>query len=306
VVRPPVAPSRRPGDVPSTVPPAARAAILAWYDDHGRRLPFRASRDPYAILVSEAMAQQTQAARAGQRWTRFMARFPSAQALAAATLADVLREWQGLGYNRRARDLWLAARAIVDDHGGSVPRDVTELERLPGVGPYTARAVAAIAYGRPVGAVDTNVRRVLGRISGVGDAPPRELQALADAAVPPDRAAAWTHAVMDIGARFCRPRPRCEACPARPWCRAAAAGPDPVAAPRPVRHSTPFASTTRWLRGRLLDRLRGAPDGTWTGFAEPLGAFDEAAVRSALWTLANEGLAELHPENPAMARLPAG
>ena len=159
------------GDVPdpTPLPAAARDAILDWYAAHGRTLAFRATTDPYAILVSEAMAQQTQAARAGEAWIRFMEAFPTAEALAAATPADVLRAWQGLGYNRRALNLWRAARQIVEVHGGEVPADLRALEALPGVGPYTARAVAAIAFGMPVGAVDTNVRRVLGRMVA-GDA----------------------------------------------------------------------------------------------------------------------------------------
>src|SRR6186713_552015 len=149
---------------PTSVPAAAREAILAWYAEHGRTLAFRNTGDPYAILVSEAMAQQTQAARAASHWKRFMERFPTLHALAAATPADVLRAWQGLGYDRRALALWRAARIVVLGHGGQLPSDVTQLEALPGVGPYTARAVAAIAFGAPVGAVDVNVRRVIGRI----------------------------------------------------------------------------------------------------------------------------------------------
>ena len=129
------------------------------------------------------MAQQTQAARAGDAWTRFMDRFPTVESLAAATPADVLRAWQGLGYNRRALNLWRAARRIVDEFGGRVPADLADLQSLPGVGPYTARAVAALAFGTPVGAVDTNVRRVLGRIvaGDVGMLSPVEMQRLADA-----------------------------------------------------------------------------------------------------------------------------
>ena len=149
------------------IPPVTsklRDAILAWYAARGRTLPFRDTTDPYAILVSEAMAQQTQAARAGEAWTRFMATFPTVESLADAPPADVLRAWQGLGYNRRAINLQRAARIIVDEHGGRVPSDLASLEALPGVGPYTARAVAALAFGIPVGAVDTNVRRVLGRV----------------------------------------------------------------------------------------------------------------------------------------------
>jgi A/G-specific adenine glycosylase len=137
------------------VEPGLRSAILGWYDARGRALPFRATRDPYAILVSEVMAQQTQIVRVGEAWGEFTATFPSFERLAAATLADVLRAWRGLGYNRRALNLWRAAKVVVDEHGGRLPDDVEALERLPGIGPYTARAVAAIAFGAAVGAVDT-------------------------------------------------------------------------------------------------------------------------------------------------------
>ena len=166
-----------------------QAAILAWYGAHGRSLAFRATTDPYAVLVSEVMAQQTQISRVEEAWAQFLATFPTIRTLAEATPADVLRAWRGLGYNRRGLNLWRAARVVVDEHGGELPRDVAALERLPGVGPYTARAVAAIAFGMPVGAVDTNVRRVLGRlVAGSRDAVQgRELQALADASVPAGR-----------------------------------------------------------------------------------------------------------------------
>ena len=189
------------------IDPAMRDAVLGWFDAHGRDLAFRRTRDPYAVLVSELMAQQTQIGRASDAWVAWMARFPTVRALADASPADVLRQWQGLGYNRRALNLHRAAKAIVADHGGVVPDTVEVLRTLPGIGPYTARAVAAIAFGRREGAVDTNVRRVLGR-SVAGD-PERlnaaELQAIADDAVPPDRPGAWTHALMDIGATCCRP-----------------------------------------------------------------------------------------------------
>ena len=238
---------------PATFPGDARDAILEWYGRSGRRLAFRATSDPYAILVSEAMAQQTQAARAAETWTRFIATFPTTASLAAASPADVLRAWHGLGYNRRALNLWRAARVIVEVHGGRVPSDVDALEALPGVGPYTARAVAAIAFGRPVGAVDTNVRRVLGRmVAGDPEQLPRaSVQALADAAVPPDRAAAWTHAVMDLGATICAPRrPDCAACPARDWCRHAGSTTQPAGSTTEPAGSTtePAGSTTRPAR----------------------------------------------------------
>ena len=146
------------------VSPETQAAILAWYDARGRALPFRGQRDPYAILVSEVMAQQTQISRVSEQWATFMATFPTVESLADAPTADVLRAWRGLGYNRRALNLQRAARVIVSEHGGTVPSSLDDLLRLPGVGPYTARAVAALAFGQAVGPVDTNVRRVLGRL----------------------------------------------------------------------------------------------------------------------------------------------
>ncbi len=308
-----VRPYRR--DVPAdpvasdAVPPALRNALLAWYEATGRELAFRATRDPYAILVSELMAQQTQAARAAEAWTAWMARFPTVEALAVAPAADVLRSWAGLGYNRRAIHLHRAAMAIVAEHGGRVPDTVEGLRALPGVGPYTARAVAAIAYGRPVGAVDTNVRRVLGRITrgGAEALAPAQLQALADAVVPADRAGAWTHALMDIGARLCRPRtPSCADCPAVAWCRYAA-GERPAAGRRAqARRTVPaFPSTTRWLRGQIIARTREAAAGAWVPFGEAIGAHGHVAVREAVAALATEGLLDVRetPDGPE-ARLP--
>jgi A/G-specific adenine glycosylase len=295
----------------ATVPPGFREAVLAWFGARGRSLPFRAARDPYAILVSEAMAQQTQVERAAAAWTSFVARFPTVEALAAAAPGEVLLAWRGLGYNRRALNLWRAARVIVEEHGGRVPSDLAGLERLPGVGPYTARAVAAIAFGRPVGAVDTNVRRVLGRaILGAGEGiGPARMQALADEAVPPDRPADWTHALMDVGATFCRPRnPVCAPCPVRPWCRYASGShaTDDRPVPRDREEVVAFPATGRWLRGRILDRLRDAGMDGWASFREAIGLHDEAAVAAALAALAREGLADLHPDDPRLARLPRG
>ncbi len=298
-------------DAPDAFPPALRDAILAWYATAGRRLAFRITRDPYAILVSELMAQQTQAARAADAWTAWMRRFPTIQALATASPADVLRAWAGLGYNRRAISLHRAARLIVEAYGGRVPDTVEGLLSLPGVGPYTARAVAAIAFGRAVGAVDTNVRRVLGRLTA-GDASvlsPSGMQALADTAVPQDKAGDWTHALMDLGAGPCRPlNPRCDACPASPWCRYAAQGPHRTGARTPrrlARQLPPFASTNRWLRGRLLARARDAAVGGWVAFGDPVGVHDPTAVLDALTALASESLLEVRttPDGPE-ARLP--
>jgi len=292
---------------------ALTAAVLEWYAQFGRQLSFRRTRDPYAVLVSETMAQQTQISRVGPAWERFMALFPTIQVLAAASTADVLRAWQGLGYNRRALNLQRTARAIVTDHRGAMPRSVDVLERLPGIGPYTARAVAAIAFDQPFGAVDTNVRRVLGRIvvgvpAKTGD---RAIQDLADELAPAHGAGQWTHALMDVGALFCRPRrPLCEACPAVAWCEYARADSE-AAAPRPARPAprawpSPirFEETTRWLRGRILDRLRAAGGSSWDRLDEPIGLHTADAVRAMLPTLAAEGLVELDPADPTRARLP--
>jgi A/G-specific adenine glycosylase len=296
------------------MPPAlsddARAAVLAWYEANGRSLPFRATCDPWAILVSEVMAQQTQIARVADAWTRFLDRFPTPGALASASPADVLRAWQGMGYDRRAMNLRRAAQTIRDEHGGHVPDDLAALGRLPGIGPYTARAVAAIAFGRPVGAVDTNVRRVLGRALEDGDGAAMSaavMQDAADASVDQARPGDWTHAVMDIGATLCRPqRPRCEACPLRVWCRYAGRAPaaSPSATTRAPRESTPaFTTTTRWLRGRIVDRLRATPDGAWTAVPAPIGNHDAVAVAAALEALARDGLVELDGGDRRLARL---
>jgi A/G-specific adenine glycosylase len=287
-----------------------RGAILDWYRRLGRTLVFRETRDPYRVLVLEIMAQQTQVARAAEHWASFVDQFPSFDALAAATPADVLAAWRGLGYNRRAINLHRAARIVVADHGGQLPSDLATLERLPGIGPYTARAVAATAFDQPVGAVDTNVRRVLGRLVGDSEAPdPRTVQALADALVPADEPAHWTHALMDLGATVCVPRtPACAECPISTWCRfARELGTAKAAAPRPHRRLPPFDASTRWLRGRIVDRLRdsaGDRDGGWVRFEEPIGAHPRESIRPALAALARDGLVELRGDALDEARLP--
>jgi A/G-specific adenine glycosylase len=202
--------------------------LLAWYAESGRELPWRLTRDPYAILVSEVMLQQTQVARVTERWERWLERWPTAAALAAATPADVLREWVGLGYNRRALRLREAC-AVVAEQGW--PPDLTV---LPGVGAYTAAAVRAFAFDEPVVPLDTNVRRVFAR-AGEMTGPPE-----------------LGHALMDLGATVCTARrPRCgqcplEACPAR----------GRVAEPaRTARRAPRFEDTDRWARGRVIAAL---------------------------------------------------
>ncbi|HET9852714.1 MAG TPA: A/G-specific adenine glycosylase [Candidatus Limnocylindrales bacterium] len=295
---------------PTTAATGAEAIALAaldWYDANGRDLAFRRSVDPWAVLVSEVMAQQTQAERAAKAWSTFIARYPAPAALARASVAEVIRAWRGLGYNRRAVALRAAAVRMVDDHGGAVPDTLEALQGLPGIGPYTARAVLAIAFGRPVAALDTNIQRVLGRSIGGLPPSPRERQSTADGFVPPDRPAAWTHALMDIGATLCRKRdPRCGECPLAGGCAFVRSnGGSAALAPAP-RTRTPaprFESTTRWLRGRILDQLREAPDGTWSSVAGPIGLHDEPSVQRAVAALAHEGFLELDPADRSRARL---
>lgn len=291
-----------------------RRAVLAWFAVHGRSLAFRSGPpDPWSVLVAEVMAQQTQVARVEERLPAFLGAFPTPGAMAAASPADVIRAWRGLGYNRRAVALHRAAVAIAA-RGGDLPSEPEALQALPGVGPYTARAVAAVAFGRPVGAVDVNVRRVVGRFVTTDPAgpPAAALQAAADALVDPLQPGVWTHALMDLGATVCRPaRPACPACPARPWCATGrAVGPAPAetraaaraaslggSAATPARSPRPgaaarFEATSRWLRGRIVDRLRDAPAGWAVTFDGPLGSHSRAAVLAALVALARDGIVE--------------
>ena len=286
-----------------------QSAALGWYADNARPLAFRRTADPWSVLLSEVIAQQTQAARAAEAWTRLIAEFPTPAALAAVSPATAIRAWRGLGYNRRALALRAAAIAIVDEHGGRVPDTFEDLVRLPGIGPYTARAVLAIAFDRDVAALDTNIRRVVGRafLGEPASVPGRPFQALADGFVPRGRAAMWTHALMDIGAAFCRKRdPRCAACPLAAHCRYLAAGrpPEPAKATRPP--AQPFPSTSRWLRGRILDRLRDAPEGVWISFTEAIGGHAVQAVGDALVVLAKEQLLELDSSGRRARLAPSG
>ena len=243
-------------------------AIEAWGSADGKTrrpdLPWRGTRDPWAVLVSEMLAQQTQLARVVPAYHRFLAEYPTPAACASAPLGDVLRAWEGMGYNRRALHLHRAARLVVTDHGGAVPGDLGALLALPGVGPYTARAVLAFAFERDVGVVDTNAGRVIAR--GVAGRPvrPAEAQALVDAMVPVGRGWSFGQALLDLGAMVCTARsPDCRACPVRRRCRWTGAGqpePDPASGSAGVSVAQPrFAGSDRQGRGRLIAALRAAP-----------------------------------------------
>ncbi|HEX5365603.1 MAG TPA: hypothetical protein VFW63_02920, partial [Acidimicrobiales bacterium] len=251
------------------VPVPALEAVLGWGATALRALPWRASRDPWAVLVSEVMAQQTGVGRVVPRYHAFLARFPDPGACAAAPAGEVVRAWAGLGYNRRALALHASATAVVDRHGGRLPDDLGGLLALPGVGPYTARAVLAFAHERPVGVVDTNVGRVLARWAG-RPLRPTDAQGWADhlvASVAPAGGGVawrWNQSVMELGGTVChRRRPRCGACPAAVWCAWAGrglAGPDPAEGSAGTsRAQRPFAGSDRQGRGRLVAALRAGP-----------------------------------------------
>jgi len=290
---------------------AVRRTILQWYARGHRDLPWRGSCDPYAVLVSEVMLQQTQASRVADRYPRFMARFPNVAALASASEADVLAEWSGLGYNRRALSLHRAATVVT---ASGWPPDLAGLQALPGVGAYTARAIGSLAFGWTLGVVDTNVRRWLVRRFGLdpelAGATRPALQRLADALATgsddraPHDAASWTHASMELGAVVCRAQqPACEMCPIASGCPSRGrAGRVPVARQRPFRGSR------RAYRGALVRALALAPDHALTrlevavavGRSAATGALVDAVdprlTQAAIEGLEREGLAHLDGE----------
>lgn len=236
-------------------PPLDTGAVLGWGVPTMRDLPWRAERDAWRVLVSEVMLQQTQAERVIPKWRAFLEAFPTPEACAAAPLGDVLRLWQGLGYPRRARNLQATAVVVVADHGGTLPDDLDALLALPGIGPYTARAVLAFAFERDVAVVDTNIARILARTAGERLTPKRA-QDRADAAVPVGQGWVWNQVVMDLGATLCRPAPKCDACPLAASCRWHRSGhpdPDPAVGSAGVSgKQAKFEGSDRQARGRVL------------------------------------------------------
>jgi len=271
-----------------------RRALLAWFARHKRDLPWRRTRDPYAIWLSETMLQQTRVETVIPYYERFLARFPTVLALADAPPDDVTRLWSGLGYYSRARNLHAAAREIVRGHGGELPRDASALRELPGVGRYTAGAVASIAFDRPAPIVDGNVARVLARLLDLRDdvrSPPvqrrlwDEAAALAQGPKPGD----LNQALMELGALVCTPRaPKCLLCPLREMCRGLAAG-DPEALPLKKKARAPRAiegAAAIVTRARSLLAVRRPPHGLLGG----------------LWDLPGGDLAPREPAQAALER----
>ncbi|MBI4082327.1 MAG: A/G-specific adenine glycosylase [Candidatus Lambdaproteobacteria bacterium] len=250
--------------------------MLRWFAGAQRALPWREGYDPYAVWVSEMMLQQTQVDTVLPYFARWMARFPTIEAVAAAPEEDVLKLWEGLGYYARARNLHRAARQVVSLHEGRLPAEIAALRALPGIGPYTAGAIASIGHNLPEPAVDGNVGRVLSRLFARA-ASPREprglaaLQALARALIPAGRARAFNQALMELGALVCRDRaPGCLLCPVRAHCRAHAQGAPERYPPRVARPARPRVETALVVAqrgGRLLLRRRPAR-GLWGGLWE--------------------------------------
>ncbi len=283
--------------------------LAGWFEVHGRDLPWRRTRDPWAILVAEAMLQQTQVARVTERWPRFLHRFPSPSACAAAPMGDVIDEWAGLGYNRRAVALHRTATAVVDRHGGRVPDALADLLALPGVGPYTARAVRVFAYELDDAVVDTNVARILARATG-RPLRPAPVQSLADAAVPGGRGWVWNQALLDVGAGWCTARaPRCdEGCPLAAagrcaWWAAGRPEPDPaLGSARVSGGQSRFDGSDRQGRGRLVAALRRGPVSACVMAAVMGWPDDPARAEQVAATVVADGLAQHHGDRLTLGR----
>lgn len=284
--------------------------LLRWYRRHGRStLPWRTTRDSYRTLVSEFMLAQTQVGRVVPKFEAFVERFPNFRALAESSRADVLRAWRGLGYNSRAVRLHTLAKTIVERYGGTLPSDAAELRSLPGIGKYTAAAIRAFAFNLDDAPVDTNVRRIVNRTLFGLEYPravaPAVLDERARSLAPPGHAHDWNSALMDLGATLCTARaPKCLLCPLRADCAAA-----PVDAAQlerlrgaeakrsPPQARVPFAQSTRYARGRIVERLRDLPPGArislldlYDSLAASIAgrSFDE--VRAFVGSLERDGL----------------
>src|SRR5919198_712373 len=292
-------------------PHAVHEWLLLWFAAQGRDLPWRHTRDPYAILVAEIMLQQTGVERVLPKYEAWLARFPTLHALAAAPRSEVIRLWSGLGYNSRAVRLHEVARQVVDEHGGQLPDTREGLLKLKGIGRYTAGAVACFAYEQDVAFVDTNIRRVLGRIflGPAGDSPTlpeKGLRELAEQVLPRGRAWAWHQALMDLGATVCTDAtPACLVCPLQGLCRSAfRAGRlarEARAAYRTRPKEGPWRGSSRYYRGRIVAALAALPRGEHLALsalaARATSDAEDAAIprlQDLVTTLAAEGLVVVH------------
>lgn len=274
--------------------------LLAWFATRARDLPWRSGSTPWGVLVCEVMGQQTPMSRVVPRWHEWMARWPDPCSLAAAPQADVLRAWDRMGYPRRALNLHRCAAELCTRFGGEVPDDEAALRSLPGIGSYTAAAVAAFAFRRRTPVLDTNVRRVLARLEGRAAASPAVTAtewARAASLLPedPEASARWNEALMELGALVCTPRPRCDVCPVAARCTWLAAG--RPADPAPARRPQAWAGTDRQSRGRILAALRAAREPWVEGrilLAAARVSDDPAQPARALASLLADGLVSEH------------
>jgi A/G-specific adenine glycosylase len=259
--------------VEAAEPDRIRKTSISWFENNGRGLPWRRTRDPWRVLVSEVMLQQIQVQRAIPFYERFLARFPTVEALADAPLAEAIRVWEDLGRYRRILYLHKTARIVMKEHDGRIPSDPDELIKLPGIGPYTAGAVACFAYERDAPFLDTNMRRVLHRyffgLASSTTATGKELMAIATELVPTKRGWRWNQALMETGALVCTARrPRCEECPLREGRRARAEATS-AGWPKPERKTLAYKyeESNRYYRGRVLAELRRASHSDGEGIA---------------------------------------
>ncbi len=282
--------------------PDVRTALISWYEDDHRSFPWRETTDPYEILVSEVMSQQTQLGRVVDAWEAFLERWPTAADLAAADRGAVVGFWtdHSLGYNNRAKYLHEAAGQIVSEFDGDFPRDPDELQELMGVGPYTANAVASFAFNNGDAVVDTNVKRVLHRaFAEIHNADDPDYETVANALMPAGESRIWNNAIMELGGVACQKQPRCdeEGCPWREWCHAYQTG-DFTAPDVPTQPS--FEGSRRQFRGRIV-RLLGEHDEMDLDTLghrirvdyTPDGEYGREWIRELLSDLAEDGLAEV-------------
>ncbi len=301
--------------------------LLDWFERTARDLPWRDSCDPYHILTSEMMLQQTQVDRVVPKYIAFLETFPTIETLAAAPTAEVIRRWAGLGYNRRAVNLQRTARTVLEEYNGIFPQDPVTLQQLPGIGPYTAGAVACFAFGHDVAFLDTNMRRVITRCCLGNPTPPpreRDLLVLAKELIPAGKGWLWNQALIELGALVCSARsPACPQCPLNPICQAVQAPTsanityqtsNPTStrakvAERKTVYRAPYKGSSRYYRGRIIAFLRDIPDESFATRAEIKAAVAEdeqhtdAWLHSLLDALVHDGLIEqdgVHVRLPRM------
>jgi len=301
-------------DAPDALPAdreTVREALISWYEADHREYPWRATGDPYEILVSEVMSQQTQLDRVADAWAAFLDRWPTVTDLAATDRSDVVGFWtsHSLGYNNRAKYLHEAAQQVVADHDGAFPRDPDGLSELMGVGPYTANAVASFAFNNGDAVVDTNVKRVLCRAFDVAD-DDEEFAAVARALMPDGESRVWNNAIMELGGVACEKTPRCDSagCPWREWCRAYETG--DFTAPD-VPEQPDFEGSRRQMRGRVVAALSNSEKLQLDELGPkvrvdyaPGGEYGREWLRGLLEDLAEDGLVDVASEDgETVARL---